>query len=50
MSGTGAVAADSKSVLRPVITGAGAALAHAKLSCTSVGSKAAAGVKANTKV
>jgi hypothetical protein len=50
MSGTGVVAAESKSVLMPVITVAGGALAHAKLSCTSVGTNAAVGVKANTKV
>jgi hypothetical protein len=50
MSGTGVVDADSKSVLMPVITVAGGVLAHAKLSCTSVGTNAAVGVKANTKV
>src|SRR5262245_60929142 len=50
ISDTGAAEADNNRVLRPVITGAGLALAHAKRSWTSVGAKAAVGVKAKTKV
>ena len=48
ISGTGVLEADSNSVFKPTVTGAGFVLKQSKVSCTSVESKAAVGVKANT--
>ena len=50
MSGIGLAEAESRSVLRPEITGAGAVFTQVKLSATSVGSNDAVGVKAKTKL
>src|SRR5580704_1129901 len=50
ISGTGVVEPDISSVLTPEITGAGDALAQAKLNATSVGAKAAVGVRAMRKL
>jgi hypothetical protein len=50
MSGTGVFDADSKSVFRPVVTGAGLVLEQSKVNSTSVGLNEAVVVKANTYV
>ena len=50
MSGTGVTDAESRSVLRPVVIGAGAVLVQPKARWTSVGAKGPVGVKANTKL
>ena len=50
MSGTGIVEAENRSVFSPELTGAGLLFVQSKLSCTSVGGKAAVGVKAKTKL
>src|SRR5512146_1171001 len=49
ISGTGEPEAESKSVLSPVLIGAGLVFAQTKLNCTSVGAIGAEGVIASIK-